>query len=180
MSHAAPIQQMLRTRRRVRYLKIIAIFKILQGILLLSLGVSLLFLHSRTHWLDQISDWVDGELMVVHSRAVLYLLSRLQDVVAGGLLQITGLVALFYALLLLTEGIGVYLQKRWAELVMVVATAALIPLEVHHVWLRPGAVALLILAVNCFIVWFVYRVLRRERREAEAPAEDGRAVVEVR
>ncbi len=87
--------------------------------------------------MEGISDWVDGELMVVHSRAMLYLLNKLQDVVAGGLLQMTGLVALFYAGVLFTEGIGVYLQRRWAEMLMVFATATLIPFEVRHVWFHP-------------------------------------------
>ncbi len=173
---------MLRPRRRVRYLKIIAIFKIVQGALLFSIGISLLFLHSRTLWLNGISEWVDGELMLVHSRAVLYLLSRLQDVVAGGLLRITGIVALFYAVVLCTEGVGVYLQKRWAELLMVVATAALIPFELRHAWLQPGLVSILILAVNCFIVWFVYRVLRREKREEQdaPPSTETAEVLETR
>jgi hypothetical protein len=181
MSSAAPIQQMLRPQRRVRYLKIIAVFKILQGLLLFCIGISLLFLHSRVRWLDAVSDWVDGELMVVHSRAVLYLLTRLQDVVSGGLLRVTGWVALFFSFVLCTEGIGVYLQQRWAELLMVVATAAFIPFEVRHAWLHPGAVAILILVVNCFIVWFVYRVLRRERREEQdAPLAKEDTVLETR
>lgn len=180
MITAAPIQEMLRPRRRVRYLRMIAIFKIVQGILLACIGISLLFLHSRARWLDGISDWVDGELMLVHSRAVLYLLSRLQDVVAGGLLRVTGWVALFYAAVLCTEGVGVYFQQRWAELLMVIATAALIPLEVRHVWFHPGVVSILILAVNCFIVWFVYRVLRRERREEALGQAEEPAVLEVR
>ncbi len=80
----------------------------------------------------------------------------------------TGLVALFYAGVLFTEGVGVYMQQRWAELLMVLATAALIPFEVRHVWFQPSAVATLILAVNCFIVWFLYRVLRRKRLEQQA------------
>ena len=142
MTQEAPIQQIRQSQRRIRFLKIIAIFKIVQGILLLSIGISLALLHSRTRWLDAISDWVDGELMVVHSRGVLYLLNRLQDVVAGGVLQVTGWVALFFAVVLCTEGIGVYLQQRWAELLMVVSTAAFIPLEVRHAWLHPGAVAI--------------------------------------
>jgi len=177
MSQAAPSQQNLRSQRRVQFLKAIAIFKIVQGILVATIGVSLLFLHSRTRWLDAISDWVDGELMVVHSRGVLYLLNRLQDVVAGGILQVTGFVALFYAVVLCTEGIGVYFQQRWAELLMVVATAALIPLEVRHVWLHPGAVAILILAVNCFIVWFVYRTLRRQKLEEHTAHTNERGAV---
>jgi uncharacterized membrane protein (DUF2068 family) len=178
MNSAAPIQKMMGPQRRVRYLKIIAIFKILQGAILLAIGVSLLFLHSRTRWMEGISDWVDGELMVVHSRTVLYLLNKLQDVVAGGLLPVTGLVALFSAAVLFTEGIGVYLQQRWAEMLMVFATAALIPFEVRHLYLHPGAVASIILAANCFIVWYLYRVLRRERREERMAAPAGANVVE--
>jgi len=103
MSDSTPIQKMLRPQRRVRYLKMIAVFKIIQGLLLFSVGISLLVLHSRARWLDAISDWVDGELMVAHSRSVLYLLSRLQDAVAGGLLEITGWVALFFALVRLRQ-----------------------------------------------------------------------------
>jgi hypothetical protein len=180
MSTLAPIQKMLRPQRRVRYLKIIAIFKILQGGILFGIGVSLLFLHSRTRWMEGISDWVDGELMVAHSRAMLYFLNKLQDVVAGGLLQATGLVALFYAAVLFTEGVGVYLQQRWAEMLMVFATATLIPFEVRHIWLHPGAVAIVILAANCFIVWFLYRVLRRERGEQSMVAAGKPSAVEVR
>ncbi len=180
MSASTPIQKMLRPQRRVRYLKMIALFKIIQGLLLFSVGVSLLALHSRARWLDAISDWVDGELMVAHSRSVLYLLSRLQDVVAGGLLQVTGWVALFFALLLCTEGVGVYLQQRWAELLMVVATASFIPFEVRHAWRHPGAVVVVILALNCFIVWFVYRVLRRERGEERAAPPKESEILEVR
>jgi hypothetical protein len=52
---------------------------------------------------------------------------------------------------------------------------------VRHVWLHPGAVAIIILAVNCFIVWFLYRVLRREHREQTmAAAEEPAAVESVR
>ena len=172
---------MLRPQRRVRYLKMIAVFKILQGVALLAIGVSLLFLHSRASWMADVADWVDGELMVAHSRAMLYFLNRLQDVMTGGLLQLTGVIALFTAGVLFTEGIGVYLQKRWAEMLMVCATGILIPFEVRHAWHHPGMVAILILAVNCFIVWFLYRVLRREKREGEsAPAAEEKAVVETR
>ncbi|MGI8956477.1 MAG: DUF2127 domain-containing protein [Chthoniobacterales bacterium] len=181
MSTPAPIQKMLRPQRRVRYLKMIAIFKILQGAILLTIGVSLLFLHSRTRWMVNISDWVDGELMVAHSRGMLYFLNRLQDVMTGGLLQLTGVIALFTAGILFTEGIGVYRQKRWAEMLMVFATGALIPFEIRHVCYHPGVVAILILAVNCSIVWFLYRVLKRERREeAQAASSAEPVVVETR
>ena len=37
-----------------------------------------------------------------------------------------------------TEGIGVHMQQRWTELLMIFATAGLIPLEVRNVWHHPG------------------------------------------
>ena len=84
----------------------------------------------------------------------------------------TGLLALFYAAVLFTEGIGVYLQKRWAEYFMVFATGALIPLEVRHIYHRPSIAAVAILLINCFIVWFLYRVLKREPTGVSTPAQE--------
>src|SRR5881628_3530277 len=169
MSHPAHHEPaILQGRRRVRYLKLIALFKIAKGVLLLVLGVSLLFLNARTRWMDALSNWTADEILLEHSRAVTYLLNKLQDVLAGGTLRATGFLALFYTAVLFTEGIGVYLQQRWAELLMVFATAALIPLEVRHIWHHPSLAAVLILAVNCFIVWFLYFVLRRKPNSAPA------------
>src|SRR5207244_7317504 len=93
-------------------------------------------------------------------------------------LRATGFLSLFYSSVLFTEGIGVYLQKRWAEYLMVFATGALIPLEVRHIYYRPTIAAVIILAANCFIVWFLYRVLKRE--PAPAPASSPEVVAETR
>jgi uncharacterized membrane protein (DUF2068 family) len=164
--------KILRPRNRVRYLKLIALFKIGKGILLLVIGFSVLFLNARTGWLDSMSDWAADEILLKHSRVVVYLLAKLQDVLAGGALRATGFLALFYAAVLFTEGIGVYLQKRWAEYFMVFATGALIPLELRHIYYRPSVAAVTILLINCFIVWFLYRVLRREpARVSTRPSE---------
>jgi uncharacterized membrane protein (DUF2068 family) len=183
MNDAAHVPAILQEPRRVRYLKIIALFKIAKGALLFLLGFSLLFVNSRTGWLDTISDWADEELLLGHSKAVHFLLSKLQDVLAGGALRATGLLALFYCAVLLTEGIGVYMQKRWAEWLMILATGGLIPLEVWHLWHRlishrPSLAALLILLANCFIVWFLYLVLRRDK--AKAHTEPKKEFVETR
>lgn len=159
----------LQGARRHRYLKLIALFKIGKGVLLLVLGVSLLFLNMRTRWMDALSNWTADEILMEHSRAVDYLLNKLQAVLAGGTLRATGFLALFYTAVLLTEGIGVYMEQRWAELLMIVATAALIPLEVRHIWHHPGVVGALILLANCFIVWFLYRVLKRDRTKPQVP-----------
>jgi uncharacterized membrane protein (DUF2068 family) len=168
MKDPARVPAMLQGERRVRYLKLIALFKIAKGVLLLVLGVSLLFLNARTRWLDAFSNWIADEILLEHSKAVAYLLHKLQAVLAGGTLRATGFLALFYTAILFTEGIGVYMQQRWAEFLMVFATATLIPIEIRHLWHRAGLVGALILLANCFIVWFLYRVLKRDKSKAHA------------
>jgi uncharacterized membrane protein (DUF2068 family) len=163
MSKPAHEPAILQGARRVRYLKLIALFKIGKGALLLLLGISLLFVNARTRWMDALSNWTADEILLEHSRAVVYSLNKLQAVLADGALRATGLLALFYSAVLFTEGIGVYMQQRWAELLMIFATAGLIPIEVRHLWHRPGLVGALILLANCFIVWFLYRVLKRDK-----------------
>ena len=172
MSKPAHEPAILRGARRVRYLKLIALFKIAKGLLLLVLGVSLLFLNARTSWMDASSNWIADEILLEHSKPIAFLLNKLQAVLSGGALRPAGLLALFYAAVLFTEGIGVYMQQRWAELLMVFATAALIPIEIRHVWHRPGLVGAIILLVNCFIVWFLYRVLKRDKTKVHAPQHE--------
>jgi uncharacterized membrane protein (DUF2068 family) len=156
----------LQGARRVRYLKLIGLFKIGKGVLLLLLGISLLFLNARTRWIDALSDWTADEILLEHSRPISFLLHEVQTVLADGALRATGFLALFYSAVLFTEGTGVYLQQRWAELLMIFATAALIPLELRHLLHDPGLVGALILVANCFIVWFLYRVLKRDKPKA--------------
>jgi len=178
MSDPAHVPAILQGQRRVRYLKIIALFKTAKGLLLLALGFSLIVLNSRTYWMDAISDWADDELLVVHSKTLHYLLNQLQNALAGGHLRTTGLLALSYSAVLFTEGVGVYLQQRWAEFLMILATGALIPFEAHHLWAKPSLGATVILAVNCFIVWFLYRVLKRDKEQLHT--EPKKELVETR
>src|SRR5437867_10851950 len=84
----------LQEPRRHRYLRLIALFKIGKGVLLLLLGVSLLFLNARSRWMDALSTWTADEILLEHSKAADYLLSRLQAVLAGGSVAGTCVVAL--------------------------------------------------------------------------------------
>ena len=118
-----------------------------------------------------LSNWTADEILLEHSRGVAWLLHKLQSVLADGAVRATGFLALFYAAVLFTEGIGVYMQQRWAELLMIFATASLIPIEIRHLWHRPGLVGVLILLVNCFIVWFLYRVLKPEKPDVQIAPE---------
>ena len=173
MSELAHEPAILQGAHRVRYLKLIGLFKISKGALLLVLGVSLLFLNARTRWIDALANWTADEILLEHSRPIAFLLHKLQTVLADGALRATGFLALFYSAVLFTEGIGVYMQQRWAELLMIFATAALIPIEVRHLLHQPGLVGALILVANCLIVWFLYLVLKRDRPKAHSEQPGG-------
>jgi len=155
-----------RKARSVRYLKLIALFKVFKGVLLLVLGISLLSLDAWTGWTNALLKWIANEILLQHSKAISFLLRNLQTILSGGARHATAFLSLFYAALFFTEGIGVYMQRRWAALLIMFECAAFIPIEVHHLWHRPGLVGALILLANCLIVWFLYVVLKRDGRSA--------------
>ena len=79
-----------------------------------------------------------------------------------------GVGAFLYGGLELVEGVGLFLRKRWAEWLTVVATSLLIPFEIYELakgpsWLKGGG-----LAVNILIVLYLLRVVREKTRSATA------------
>jgi uncharacterized membrane protein (DUF2068 family) len=81
-------------------------------------------------------------------------------------------VAFVYASLLFTEGIGLWLQKRWAEYLTAIGTALLIPLEVYEIYERFTWVRIAILALNIFIVWYLVTRLKDEKKTELSVARD--------
>src|SRR2546430_13618086 len=103
MGKPAHVPAILQEPRRHRYLKLIALFKIAKGVLLLLLGISLLFLNARTRWMDALSDWTADEILLEHSKGISYLLHKLQAVLSSCTMHATGPLALLYAAVLFTE-----------------------------------------------------------------------------
>jgi uncharacterized membrane protein (DUF2068 family) len=68
-----------------------------------------------------------------------------------------------YVALLLVEGVGLWMHKRWAEWLTVFATSTLIPFDVWKLIFQPNGRALLVLAVlviNVSIVVYLSTQLR--------------------
>ncbi len=61
----------------------------------------------------------------------------------------------FYAALLLTEGTGLLLRKRWAEYFTIVVTGSFVPLEVMELTRHVTAVRSAVTALNVAIVWYL-------------------------
>ncbi|MSP40704.1 MAG: DUF2127 domain-containing protein [Deltaproteobacteria bacterium] len=65
-----------------------------------------------------------------------------------------------YAAVVITEGIGLLRQKVWAEYLTVIATAALIPLEIFELVKRFTVLKVGVIAINIAVVGYLIYMLR--------------------
>ena len=76
-----------------------------------------------------------------------------------------GLGSMIYAALFLTEGIGLWLEKRWAEWLTVIITGSLIPIELYEIYSNPTPVKVAVLLINVAIVaYLVYRIRHKRMK----------------
>ena len=78
-------------------------------------------------------------------------------------LEIAGLIALGYGVVLGIEGAGLWLMKTWAEWFSVIVTASLIPFEVWEVAQQLTLLRVAVLVINVAVVWYLVRGLRHQR-----------------
>jgi uncharacterized membrane protein (DUF2068 family) len=74
---------------------------------------------------------------------------------------IAGAISLGYAALLLTEGIGLWLELWWAAYVTVISTSALVPFEVYELIERVTLTRIILLVVNLVIVLYLVKQLKQ-------------------
>lgn len=162
-----------------RALEWIAAFKLLKAALLVGVAAAafgLLGDRVRADAVLRLTEWVAhlaaatefrglrGALGGVLERALMALLHWLGEATPTRL-EITGLVALAYAAVLGTEGVGLWMAKSWAELFSVAVTASLIPFEVWEVARGVTVLRVGVLVLNVAVVVYLARHVTRERGE---------------
>jgi uncharacterized membrane protein (DUF2068 family) len=146
---------------QTRVVRLIALFKLLKGALLIALGVAALkLLHTDIaslveKWvavleLDQNSRFVGRAL----STAAALTPNRVRDLILGSFL---------YGGLFLTEGVGLWLLKRWAMWFTVIITGSFLPLEIYELARHPSAGKVGILTVNLVLAVYLARRIRDGR-----------------
>lgn len=148
------------SRRSSKTLLAIAIFKLFKGVLLLLVGIGALRLLHRDVG-EAVSHWVDVLGVDPDNRYIHRLLSR-AFAVSPKQLKETSVGTFIYAGLLLTEGTGLLLRKRWAEYFTIITTAGLIPLEVYEIQRHMTAIKILVLVINVAIVIYLVEQVRRK------------------
>lgn len=159
MPKARPARQSAASKKSPTTLLLIALFKLFKGILLVVVGMGAVkLLHHDTattfnHWVNVLR--VDPDNRFIHG-----LLSRLLSASPKQLRAVSA-GTFIYAALLLTEGTGLLLRKRWAEYFTIITTAGLIPLELYELAKHASMVKIAVLIVNVAIVLYLVRRIRR-------------------
>lgn len=146
---------------------LIAAFKLLKGLALLAVGIAVHMLADKD-LVTQAQHWADLFRVDPHNHFLNLLLEKLTTVDAHRLRALS-LGTFVYSALFLTEGVGLFLRKRWAELLTVISTAGLIPLEIYELFHRPTVTRALLLVVNVAVVAYLIFEIRRLTRAKHAP-----------
>ena len=147
------------TRPHGRGLRLIAAFKLLKAFALIAVGVGALkLLHKDAagvveHWInmfrvDPRNHFIDlllDKLAILDDR-------RLKELSVG---------TFVYAAVFFVEGVGLALQKRWAEYFTIISTSSLLPIEIYELARRASIGKSLALIINVAVVAYLIFELRR-------------------
>jgi len=141
---------------------LIAAFKLLKGLFLLAVGIGALsLLHENVA--AQLNLWIAVLRVDPNNHFIHMLIRKLWTVDDKRLVEI-GAGTSFYAALLLTEGIGLALGKKWAEYFTIIATGSLIPLEIYELVKEFSVIKIVIIVLNVAIVVYLAVDLRERRK----------------
>ena len=145
-----------------RFLRLIALFKLVKAALLIALGVGALkLLHKDVA--EAVEYWVELLRLDPNNHYIDAALEKVSNLTPDKIKEL-GLGSMIYAGLFLTEGIGLWLEKRWAEWLTVIITSSLIPIEIYEIYRHPTPVKIAVLLINIAIVaYLVYRIRKRMR-----------------
>lgn len=144
----------------------IAVFKLIKALLLIGVGLGAFkLLNDATA--DTADRWVSVLAWRLGPKAASTLGHNLANLDDSQLI-VAGIVASLYAVLFAVEGVGLWMSRRWAEYLTIIATSSLVPFEVyelvrHASWQR-GATLGINLAVVAYLVWKVRQPGSRGQR----------------
>jgi uncharacterized membrane protein (DUF2068 family) len=154
-----------RFRSHNHWLLLIAGFKFAQALLFIAIGVGALRLLHRDI-ADDLYNLADRLHFNPEWRVVDFVLDK-ASLINDPLLRRIGLAAFCYAGLGIAEGIGLYLEKAWGELMTLLITASFLPWEIFEIirritWPRVG-----LLLINILVFFYLLKlVAERGRKKA--------------
>ena len=153
-------------------LAVIALFKVVKGLLLLFLGLGLLKLvHAEIATLFSLL--IEALHLNADSRLIHALVLKV-DTLQPHRVLLAALVSLSYAAMLLVEGVGLWLELTWAAYLTVVSTSLLLPFELYEIINHVSLLRVGVLLLNMVIVLYLINQLKRDtlRSRAHLPRHD--------
>lgn len=148
-----------------RGLRLIGAFKLLKALGLIAVGVGALrLLHKDVAAIAE--HWINMFQVDPHNHFIDLLLTKLANVNDRRLKELS-IGTFIYAAVFLVEGVGLALQKRWAEYFTIATTASLLPIEIYELARRVSAGRILALAINLAVVAYLVFELRRFPKQRE-------------
>jgi uncharacterized membrane protein (DUF2068 family) len=144
-----------------RGLLAIGLFKLGKAILFFFLGIGAIHLLHKDLG-DEVMRIATALKFDPESRFVTVMLDKVDLIDAHRLKQIS-LATFSYSALALTEGIGLVLEKVWAEYLTLFLTVSFLPWELYELARRPSWFRLSLLLVNLAVLGYLVWLLRRKK-----------------
>jgi uncharacterized membrane protein (DUF2068 family) len=160
-------------------LLVIGIFKLVKAVLLVLAGFTVLHLvnHDVAAFVNW---WADVLHMDRDNRHLTNLIAELLSIDRKKL-ELISAGFFLYAILYGIEGVGLLMDRTWAEWMTVITTAGFVPLEVYEVFHKPSVPHFALLGFNLVILaYLIYRVTIKieahaARKRMEAAAGDAKS-----
>jgi uncharacterized membrane protein (DUF2068 family) len=161
--------QLAPRQRHDKGLVLIAAYKLVQALLFAAIGVGAVRLLNK-----DVGDVLAGVAEHLRFNSEWHLVKFILDkasLLNNPLLRRIGIAAFSYAGLGILEGIGLYLEKSWAEYLTLAVTASFLPWEIFEIlrrvtWFRSG-----LLVANVLIFFYLLRLVTERKRCKQQPAE---------
>lgn len=142
-------------------LLLIGIFKLGKSIFFFCVGLGVIHLLHK-NLADEVMRWATALGRDPEGRVVTFLLEK-ADLIDVHRLRAIGAATFAYSALALTEGIGLLLQKVWAEYLTLILTISFLPWELYELARRPNVFRLGLLVINLGVLWYLVWLLRRKK-----------------
>lgn len=142
-------------KKRAPTLYVIIGLKLLKGTLLLLLALGI-FKISDNNLPDEFREL----LLFLHfdpeKKFFARLVTKIAEISEANMVVLAGGTFL-YSLFSLVEGVGLTFRVSWAGWMTIGESAFFVPIEIFELLRRPSVIVLIILALNVFIVWYLFQ-----------------------
>jgi uncharacterized membrane protein (DUF2068 family) len=166
----SPTQITAKPHRHNQWLILIAAYKLVQALLFAAIGVGALrLLHQDVG--DLLSQLAEHLNFNPESRFVNFILDK-ASLLDDPLLRRIGAAAFCYAGIGLLEGIGLYLEKVWAEYLTLLITASFLPWEIFEVIRKLTYFRVSLLVVNVLVLLYLLKLVTRRGRNSDGSSDE--------